>query len=155
MQRIIIIRWLYTWFGLLGFNITHIGDVLWRDCRYFGRAWLWSWYPCLYIHTHSECCRFTSAARRYPVVTSIIHTSSTPIPANTKHLYNICTMPDQRRRRWADVVQMLFKCFVFSGIHPYAGATLLKGVLISQTSMDVSGSSFAGFSSTSNMSRPL
>ena len=22
----------------------------------------------LYIHTHSECCRFTSAARRYPVV---------------------------------------------------------------------------------------
>ena len=25
--------------------------------------------------------------------------------ANTKHLYNICTMLDQRRRRWADVVQ--------------------------------------------------
>ena len=70
MQRIIIIRWLYTSFGLLGFNITQLGDVLWRDCRYFGRAWLWSWYPCLYIHTHSECCRFTSAARRYPVLPS-------------------------------------------------------------------------------------
>ena len=26
-------------------------------------------------------------------------------PANTKHLYNICTMLDRRRRRWADVVQ--------------------------------------------------
>ena len=25
-------------------------------------------------------------------------------PVNTKHLYNICTMLDQRRRRWADVV---------------------------------------------------
>ena len=25
------------------------------------------------------------------------------IPANTKHLYNIYTMLDQRRRRWADV----------------------------------------------------
>ena len=37
------------------------------------------------------------------------------IPANTKHLYNICTMLDQRRRRWADVVQMLYKCFVFAG----------------------------------------
>ena len=37
-----------------------------------------------------------------------------PYPANTKHLYNICTMLNQRRRRWADVVQMLYKCFVFA-----------------------------------------
>ena len=29
------------------------------------------------------------------------------IPVNTKHFYGICTMLDQRRRRWADVVQML------------------------------------------------
>ena len=36
-------------------------------------------------------------------------------PANTKHLYNICTMLVQRRRRWTDVVQMLCKCFVFAG----------------------------------------
>ena len=36
-------------------------------------------------------------------------------PVNTKHLYNICTMLDQRRRRWADVVQILYKCFVFTG----------------------------------------
>ena len=36
-------------------------------------------------------------------------------PVNTKHLYNICKMLDQRRRRWADVVQMLYKCFVFTG----------------------------------------
>ena len=35
-------------------------------------------------------------------------------PANTKHLYNICTMLEQRRRRWADVVQMVYKCFVFA-----------------------------------------
>ena len=32
-------------------------------------------------------------------------------PVNTKHLYNICTMLDQRRRRWSDVVQILYKCF--------------------------------------------
>ena len=25
-------------------------------------------------------------------------------------------MLDQRRRRWADVVQMLYKCLVFAGI---------------------------------------
>ena len=32
-------------------------------------------------------------------------------PASTKHLYNICAMLDQRQRRWADVAQMLYKCF--------------------------------------------
>ena len=36
-------------------------------------------------------------------------------PANTQHLYKICTKLDQRRRRWADVVQMLYSCFVFAG----------------------------------------
>ena len=38
-------------------------------------------------------------------------------PENTKHLCNICTMLDQRRRRWTDVVQMLYKCFVFAGAY--------------------------------------
>ena len=36
--------------------------------------------------------------------------------ANTKHLYNICTTSAQRLRRWADVVQLLYKCFVFAGL---------------------------------------
>ena len=36
-------------------------------------------------------------------------------PVNTKHLYSISTLLDQRRRRWADVVKMLRKCFVFAG----------------------------------------
>ena len=31
-------------------------------------------------------------------------------PGNTKYLYNICTLLVQRRRRWAGVVQMLYKC---------------------------------------------
>ena len=33
-------------------------------------------------------------------------------PVNTKHLNNICTMLDQRLRRWSNIVQMLYKCFV-------------------------------------------
>ena len=33
-------------------------------------------------------------------------------PANTKHLYIICTMLGQRRRRWVDVVQMFCVCWV-------------------------------------------
>ena len=36
------------------------------------------------------------------------------IPVNTKDLYHICTMLDQRRRRWAGVVQMLYKCLMFT-----------------------------------------
>ena len=36
-------------------------------------------------------------------------------PANTKHLYNICTTSAQRLRRWSNIVQMVYKCFVFAG----------------------------------------
>ena len=36
-------------------------------------------------------------------------------PANTKHLYNICTTSAQRLRRWSNIVQMLYKCFVLTG----------------------------------------
>ena len=38
------------------------------------------------------------------------------LKVNTKHLYNICTTWDQRRRRWADLVQMVYKYFVFAGV---------------------------------------
>ena len=36
------------------------------------------------------------------------------VPVITKHLYNICTMSVQRLRRWSNIVQMLYKCFVFT-----------------------------------------
>ena len=39
-------------------------------------------------------------------------------PANTKHLYNICTM---RRRRWAGAAQMLYKCLVFTRNSSWSG----------------------------------
>ena len=37
------------------------------------------------------------------------------IPANTKHLYDICTTSAQRLRRWSNIVQMSYKCFVHTG----------------------------------------
>ena len=40
------------------------------------------------------------------------------VPADTKHLYNICTTSAQRLRRWPNVVQMLYKCFAFAGVAP-------------------------------------
>ena len=51
-------------------------------------------------------------------MTGTVKPMAYPGRLNTKHLYNICTMLDQRRRRWADVVQMFYKSFVFVGIDP-------------------------------------
>ena len=42
--------------------------------------------------------------------------SVSSFPANTKHLHNICTMLNQRLRRWSNIVQMLCRCFVFTGL---------------------------------------
>ena len=36
-------------------------------------------------------------------------------PVNTKHLNSIYTMLDKGRRGWGDVVQMLYRYFVFAG----------------------------------------
>ena len=38
------------------------------------------------------------------------------LPVSTKHLYKICATSVQRLRRWADVAQMLYKCFAFTGL---------------------------------------
>ena len=46
-------------------------------------------------------------------------------PVNTKHLYNICTVLDQRRSRWGDVVHILYKCSVLSGLMPLNADILL------------------------------
>ena len=39
----------------------------------------------------------------------------TALPVNTKHVYNICTLLDQHRRRWVAIVHMLCKCLCFPG----------------------------------------
>ena len=38
-------------------------------------------------------------------------------------------MLDQRRRRWADVVQMLYKCFVFTGMVGLMQCKKMNGTL--------------------------
>ena len=45
-------------------------------------------------------------------------------PANTKHMYSICTTSAQRLRRWPNIVQMLYTCFVFMGrpVNPLSAA---------------------------------
>ena len=39
-----------------------------------------------------------------------------PFPANKKHLFNIYTTSAQRLRRWSNIVYMLYRCFVFTGL---------------------------------------
>ena len=67
--------------------------------------------PALSINSFNSVCLLGE----YETVPELT-TSVNPITVNTKHLYNTCTMFVQRRRRWADVVHMLYKCFVFAGI---------------------------------------
>ena len=56
------------------------------------------------------------------------------IPANTKHLNNISTTSAQRLRRWSNVPQMLYKCFVSqlnsSALVTVWRAVIEKGVII-------------------------
>ena len=52
-----------------------------------------------------------SKQNRFNVSFALLCFVAVQYPVNGKHLYNICTLLDQRRRRWADVVQMLYKCF--------------------------------------------
>ena len=44
------------------------------------------------------------------------HLLSGSYPANTKHVYNISTTTAQRLRRWSNIVQMLYKCVVFTAM---------------------------------------
>ena len=41
------------------------------------------------------------------------------VPANTNHLYTIYTTSAQRLRRWSNIVEMLYKCFVLAGVVAY------------------------------------
>ena len=52
---------------------------------------------------------------RHLVFAGIVFYHKVINPVNTKHLYNICTASAQRLRRWSNIVQMLYKCFVFTG----------------------------------------
>ena len=82
----------------------------------------------------------TSGQRHPPLTTYPSHnTPVTPLqvatlwsrdhPANTKHLHNICTKVDQCRRRWADVLQLFYKCFVFA-VMPSARISIMGHIKV-------------------------
>ena len=58
---------------------------------------------------------FNVSNTQISILTAITHVSSA-FPANTKHLHSICTTSAQRPRRWSNVVQMSYKCCVFTGL---------------------------------------
>ena len=80
-----------------------------------------------------------SVARSYVFVPSLAHVLipfsvgfscifPTTIPLSTKHLYNICTTFAQRLLRCSSIVQMLYKCFVFTGTTPKVSPTTQTAV---------------------------
>ena len=52
-------------------------------------------------------------------------------PANTKHLHNICTTSAQRLRRWPNIVQVLYKGFVFAWLRYQPRADVIQMLLCS------------------------
>ena len=54
----------------------------------------------------------TGRSRKVELTCSLYLKSSSQ---QTKHLYNICTASAQRLRRWPNIKQMLYKCFVLTG----------------------------------------
>ena len=53
----------------------------------------------------------------------------TRLSQQTKHLYNSGTTSAQRLRRWSNIVQMLYKCFVFDEMAPcghHSGCSAIK-----------------------------
>ena len=53
----------------------------------------------------------------WPLKWFLLFIAVIPISANTKHLYNICITSARRLWRWSNIVQVLYKCFAFTGIH--------------------------------------
>ena len=41
---------------------------------------------------------------------------TTARPSKKNHLYNICTASAQGLRCWSNIVQIVYKCFVFTGV---------------------------------------
>ena len=79
--------------------------------------------PSLYRHSmysptavagRTMCDRVTTVGYRTPMSYAV-----STLPVNTKHLYNICKMLDQRRRRWADVLQMFYKSFACTWLNNF------------------------------------
>ena len=44
---------------------------------------------------------------------NMIYWTRNAYPANTNHLYDICTTSAQGLRRWPTIVPILYKCFVY------------------------------------------
>ena len=73
--------------------------------------------PWVMWHVLKRCQFFSgiSDSDAFVGILALYHGDRDNNPANTQHLYNICTMSAQSLRRWSNIVQMLYKCFVFAG----------------------------------------
>ena len=79
-------------------------------------------YRIAYLSLHAANGSISSLVKCIADIAFLFCTAVASYPASKKHLYNICTTLAQRLRRWSNIVQMLYKCFVFAGIWLYSTA---------------------------------
>ena len=83
-------------------------DFVWAGenvpSRFTPLSLVWSGEKCPIWDLHVNCVHFFQSFCFYEWY-----------PANTKHLYGIGTTSAQGLRRWYHIVQMFYKCFVFTG----------------------------------------
>ena len=81
------------------------------------RRWRWRWYGSRWSRRSTKDGRWEGQRQQIDGNTQCQSCYRLkPFPADTKHLYNICTTSAQRLRRLSTIVQMLYKCFVFTGL---------------------------------------
>ena len=90
--------------------------TVWLDCTLRIRYGRITWHFVSNYTTIHNCTTTDVASQLGHSFTDTYNRWQNNFPVITKHLYTICTRLDQLRRRWADVVQMLYKCFLFAGL---------------------------------------
>ena len=58
----------------------------------------------------------STGKNRFHASLNVLFYKKSRISEHKIFVYNICIMLDQRRRPCADFVEMLYKCFVFTGV---------------------------------------
>ena len=93
---------------------THVVHILYNTSHIYSTIIFTSYID--WLHASFESLTKSLQFKLLKAPCSLLISGAVYVPASTKHLYNICTTSSQRLRRWSNIVQMLYKSFVFAGV---------------------------------------